>query len=372
MKNWFISNTDLTLDQQIDALKGVITCVREFALWAFLALALVTVAVGVIVNLKFREKFSNYLKIAIACILGFAICFITVILYLQITRLSLKGEINLNFWLWLAFSAFTLASVIACTLLKVFNKKCFKIVSIVLGVLCFAFLTALLCTFNTLEGFEPLGGNALYVPLSIALIILIVTLAFVFDKTASKNDTKSLTYAGICVAIAFALSYVKFFDGPQGSSVTLASMLPIMLYAYLFGAKKGVLVGAVYGILQCLQDPQIYQPLQVLLDYPIAFSALGLAGLFKGRKIFNGNRILGFALGIILAGTLRFTAHLISGYFVFYSFAEWSSSAVLQSSPFLYSLVVNSAVLIDTVIDVIVGALLFSSKSFTLELDRIN
>ncbi len=371
MKNWFLTNTDLSVKQQTDALKGVISCIRDFSLWVFLGLFLIATIIGVIVNAKFKEKFSSFLKIAIATLLGFALCFIAILLYLQISRLSLKGEINLNFWLWLGFAIATVLSISICALLKILNKKSFKVISIVLGAILLAYLITILALFPTKEGYAPLN-NTLFIALSVILTALIIVVALIFDKSKGVNNTKSLTYAGICIAIAYALSYVKLFDGPQGSSVTLASMLPIMLYAYMFGTKKGILVGAVYGVLQCLQDPQIYQPLQVLLDYPIAFSALGLAGLFKNCKAFKGNKILEFALGIIIAGTLRYVAHLLSGYFVFYSYAELSPSVALQTSPFLYSLVYNTGVLIDTAIDVIVGVLLFSSKSFTLELDRLN
>ena len=138
-----------------------------------------------------------------------------------------------------------------------------------------------------------------------------------------------------------------------------------MLYAYIFGAKRGVLAGAVYGVLQCLQDPQIYEPLQVMLDYPIAFSALGLAGIFRNAKFLKGKKILELVLGAIVAGFTRYLASVLSGYFVFYS---WSS----MDSSLLYSIVYNSSILIDAVIAAVVGGFLFSSKSMLRQIELIS
>ncbi|MBR2384770.1 MAG: energy-coupled thiamine transporter ThiT, partial [Clostridia bacterium] len=70
----------------------------------------------------------------------------------------------------------------------------------------------------------------------------------------------------MCVALSFALSYIKLFEMPQGGSVTLFSMLPIMLFSYIYGMKKGLLVGVIYGLLQAVQDPYIIHPAQFLLD----------------------------------------------------------------------------------------------------------
>lgn len=364
MYYWFLEHTDLTADQYTDVLKAVIAGIGDFALWAFVALAVILIATGIIINLKFRERFSGFLKVAISITVGFAVALVGVLLYFQITRLSMKGEIGLNFWLWIGFAGLVVASAITCALLKAFSKKYFKYVSIALAVAVFAYVVVLLCLFPT--ELEVQGSKALYIALAIILVLAIVFLSIFFDrKNGTANNTRSLTYAGICIAISYALSYIKIFDGPQGSSVTLASMLPIMLYAYIFGAKRGVLAGAVYGVLQCLQDPQIYEPLQVLLDYPIAFSALGLAGIFKNAKFLKGNKIFEIVLGAIVGGFARYFASVLSGYFVFYS---WSS----MDSSLLYSIVYNTGILIDAAIAAVVGGFLFSSKSMVRQIELIN
>lgn len=361
-----------TPEQQSDALKAVIEGIRTSSLWIALALAVLLIGIGIFISVKFKDKFRSYLKIAISIAFGFALSLISILIYLQISRMVIKGEITLYFWLLVGFAGTVLLSVITCSLLKIFKNKAFKYVVWGCAGLVVAYTIVILCLFPTEDGFTPYGSQALYISLSVILILLIALGAFLGDYKRQKTDnTKALTYAGICIAIAYALSYIKFFDGPQGSSVTLVSMLPIMLYSYMFGTKKGVIAGLVYGVLQCLQDPQIYEPLQVLLDYPIAFATLGLAGIFKGRKFLKGNRILEFVLGIILAGVLRYTTHFLSGYFVFYSYAAWSNSPLLQGSPLLYSLVYNTGVLIDAALDVVVGAILCASKSMLIYIDGV-
>ncbi len=364
MYHWFQTHTDLTPGQQTDALKAVIAGIGDFALWTFIALAVILTVIGIIVNVKFRDKFSAFLKIAVAVTVGFAVALVGVFLYFQITRLSMKGEIGPNFWLWVGFAALVVISVTVCALIKVFNGKYFKPFATGSAALCFAYVIVLLCMYPT--ELEVQGSKALYIILAVLLVAAIITLAFVFDgKSAKSNDTRSLTYAGICIAISYALSYIKIFDGPQGGAVTLASMLPIMIYSYIFGTKKGVLTGAVYGVLQCLQDPQFYEPLQILLDYPIAFSALGLAGIFKNAKFIKGNKIIEMVLGAVVAGFMRYCSSVLSGYFVFYS---WSS----MDSSLLYSIVYNTVILIDAAICAVVGGFLFSSKTMVRQIELIN
>ena len=68
-----------------------------------------------------------------------------------------------------------------------------------------------------------------------------------------NTNTKRLVYGALCIALSFALSYVKLFSMPMGGSITLCSMLPLMLYAYRFGTPAGLLAGLAYGLLQLIQ-----------------------------------------------------------------------------------------------------------------------
>ena len=71
---------------------------------------------------------------------------------------------------------------------------------------------------------------------------------------------------------------------PQGGSIKLMSILPIVLCGYLLGTKRGVLAGICVGLLNLIFGPYIIHPVQLFLDYPIAYGALGLSGLVSNSK----------------------------------------------------------------------------------------
>lgn len=204
--------------------------------------------------------------------------------------------------------------------------------------------------------YEGVSQAGLYIS-AIVLVLILVVAATVFSKRNGPFTTREMAYAAISVALSFALSYVKFFALPQGGSVTLASMLPLMLFSYMFGIRKGIIVGAIYGVLQAIQDPWIIHPAQFFLDYPIAFAMTGLAGIFKELNIIK-KPAAAFTVGAILAGTLRYFSHVFSGIFAFASYAPSGYSAAAWG--FLY----NTFTFADVAIVIVVALLLFSSKSF--------
>lgn len=116
----------------------------------------------------------------------------------------------------------------------------------------------------------------------------------------------------MAIALATVISVViKLPSLPNGGSVTLFSMLIICLIGYWYGPKISLIAAIAYGILQFITGPYVVHPLQVVLDYPLAFGALGLSGFFCDSK--NG-LIKGF-----LAGSMgRLLVHCISGV-IFYT-----------------------------------------------------
>ena len=123
-----------------------------------------------------------------------------------------------------------------------------------------------------------------------------------------KYTTKAIVFSAVLLALGFVLSYVKLFRFPWGGSITLCSMLPIALIGYFFGPIVGLSGAFIYGILQFFQGgAYIVSPLQVCLDYFVAFTALGITGFFNKKK--NG-LLAGYILGILLRGAL----HAIGGY----------------------------------------------------------
>ncbi|MDE6471974.1 MAG: energy-coupled thiamine transporter ThiT [Clostridia bacterium] len=198
---------------------------------------------------------------------------------------------------------------------------------------------------------------------AIVLIGVIIGLTFLLGKNTNfKFDSRSVAFGAVCIAMSFALSYVRLFKLPQGGSVTLASLLPLMIFSYVFGVKKGLLVGLIYGVLQAIQDPYIIHPVQFLLDYPIAFSAIGLSGAFANFKVFKKYPQVSLLLGGILASVLRFLAHFLSGAFAFGAYANDAGQNI-----YIYSLAYNSFVFVDIAIVLAVGMILFSSKAFINE-----
>ena len=149
---------------------------------------------------------------------------------------------------------------------------------------------------------------------AVVIIACAIVFAFLFNNDNRPFDSRCLAFAGITVAMSFGLSYVKLWEMPQGGSITLASLLPIMLFSFVYGSKKGVLVCFAYGILQAVQDPFIIHPAQFLLDYPLAFAGIGLTGVLSTKV---KSPVLSFSLGSIIALSFRFICHLLSGIFAF-------------------------------------------------------
>ena len=141
---------------------------------------------------------------------------------------------------------------------------------------------------------------------------------------------KNLAFCGLLIALATVTSFIKIFSFPFGGSVTLLSMLFIVLAGYFYGPKLGVLTAIVYGLLQLIIDPQVYYPMQVLMDYILAFGALSLGSFLWKKKH-------GLVIGYLIGVTGRFLFSSLSGYIFFaeYAWEGWS--------PILYALAYNGA-----------------------------
>ena len=127
-------------------------------------------------------------------------------------------------------------------------------------------------------------------------------------KTATHSHlrVRALTEGAILVALAFVLSFVKLYQLPNGGSLTPA-MFPILLYGLRWGLGRGLGAGFVFGLLQLIFDGAYAWGWQsMILDYLLAFTPLGLAGLFKGKA-------WGIFPGTVIGCTGRFIVHYISG-----------------------------------------------------------
>lgn len=145
-----------------------------------------------------------------------------------------------------------------------------------------------------------------------------------------NNKIKRQTLCAMVIALGTVLSYIKLMHLPTGGSVTLFSMLVICLPGYFYGFRTGLVSGIAYGVLQLLIDPYILSPIQVVVDYFLAFGAFGLSGLFANAK--NG-LIKGYLAGVLG----RYIFAVISGWIFFgtYAWEGWG--------PLPYSIVYNAS-----------------------------
>ena len=189
----------------------------------------------------------------------------------------------------------------------------------------------------------PVGGWIL-----VAVLLVGGLVVYRQFKSESKTvwSTKMLALGAVCMALSNVLSMIKLFDMPQGGSITPASMLPLMLFAYVYGVGPGMTVGAVYGVMQFMIEPYFLSVPQMLLDYPIAFAMVGLAGVFSTYK----NRPVGLMAGVVLGSLGRFVAAVLSGV-VF--FAEYAG----DQNPWVYSIGYNGAYMLPECIICVVLAL---------------
>lgn len=194
-----------------------------------------------------------------------------------------------------------------------------------------------------------------YVGVALLLVVLIVVAALSAKREKKeerkKIGTKQLVICAMAVALAMVASMLKIYSFPFGGSVTLFSMLFICFVGYLYGPATGMLTGAAYGVLQFLIEPYIYFPLQVLVDYPLAFGALGLSGCFSRSK---HGLIKGYLFGVFG----RYVFAVISGWIFFGEYA-WDGWAALP-----YSIVYNGCyIFVEAALTVIILSIPAVSKA---------
>ena len=183
-------------------------------------------------------------------------------------------------------------------------------------------------------------GETTYVPTTLGNILLAVVIIALLGvamyfagkgnkKVTKKLSAKQLAFCALAIALGTVLSNIKVFHFPTGGSITLLSMLMIALPGYWFGLGAGIMTGVAYGILQLLIDPYVLYPMQLVVDYILAFGALGLSGLFVNA---NNGLIKGYLAGVVG----RYVFAVISGWIFFgaYAWEGWD--------PLPYSLAYNA------------------------------
>lgn len=164
-----------------------------------------------------------------------------------------------------------------------------------------------------------------------------------------KWSTKMLVEAGIMLALSVVLSRIKVYEAPMGGSVTAGSMIPIILFSLRWGVAPGIITGATFGILKIILGGWIFSPIQAILEYPVAFGFLGLAGLFANDKNLDRYYMNTF-IGTFLAIGGRFICHFAAGMLFFSEYAG-------DKNPWIYSLGYQAQYLVP---EFIVSAIILS------------
>jgi thiamine transporter len=175
------------------------------------------------------------------------------------------------------------------------------------------------------------------------------------ESSRPTSNTRILAEAAVMIALAVVLDALRLYTLPQGGSITVGEMVPLLFLALRRGTKIGVFAGAIFGIIDVYFEPFIYNPFQFLLDYPLAFGALGLAGFFSRRPL-NWAPPVGVAVG--LGG--RFVCHFFSGMIFFASFAPAGENPALYSAIYNASYLLPGLIISEVVILALVRARAFS------------
>ena len=148
----------------------------------------------------------------------------------------------------------------------------------------------------------------------IVVIFILLLLIAMNGRGEKKTDIRALTVSSLMIALATVLGMVKLFSMPQGGSVTLLSILPIAVCGYLLGTRRGIMAGFCVGLINLIFGPYVIHPIQLLMDYPIAFGAVGLAGLTRNGK--NG-----LTTGYLIGLAARYVCAVLSGVIFFGEYA---------------------------------------------------
>lgn len=206
-----------------------------------------------------------------------------------------------------------------------------------------------------------------------------------------RKKLHMLVESAIMLTMGVALEFIsKMFipELPFGGQITIVNMLPIVLISYRHGVKWGLFSSFVYSLLQISLGLKTvtaaFQPgyfgdsvllvnaiVMLVLDYIIAYTVLGLAGIFRNKI---KNPAVSLSLGSIFALTLRYVSHILSGYILFSGWAEWfftqegfpswGASLVESVSPnllgLIYSVVYNGMYMIPEIVLTAIAAVIIS------------
>ena len=181
---------------------------------------------------------------------------------------------------------------------------------------------------------------------------------------SNKEYILTIVSGGICLALAFVLSQIKLFEMPMGGSVTPASSLPIVVFGMAFGPVWGFAVAFIYSLLQLIGG-YLVTPFQVLLDYTLGYTCLGLTGfaalkaadrtvITNPLKRFCKAGLVRAIIFTVVAYVARWFCSVLSGV-IFY--AEYAPEGM---NPWVYSMTYNGGFLaVDMAVCIVVMVVLY-------------
>lgn len=155
--------------------------------------------------------------------------------------------------------------------------------------------------------------------------------------------TQRMTLSAVMLALATVLAivceFIPFLNLPFGGGFTVASMLPIVIVSYMYGIKWGLVTSFAYSCIQILVSlimgktvMALFTPSSddfmgigaalaiIIIDYLVAYTVLGLGGIFRNRI---KSKVVAIVLGVVVALSLRYLCHIVSGYVFYGAWAEW-------------------------------------------------
>lgn len=213
---------------------------------------------------------------------------------------------------------------------------------------------------------DDASSNFMWV--SYVSIFVLIAILVALSKFRKNLNTKTLAFAGLTIATSFTLSFLKVSPVTYGGSITLASMLPISIFAYAFGLAPALLVGLIYGLLQFIQNPYIFSYATFLLDFLLAFSSIAMMPIIK--KLL-GDKKYTPAIAICFVFLVRFIFHFMSGLIYFDNGGIWAN--LPQDNAFIYSFLYQITYLLpDLIVNLIVLIPLIKTNKFELLLKYMN
>ena len=211
-------------------------------------------------------------------------------------------------------------------------------------------------SYDKLQGFfESTTGQII----SVAVLVILFAGVLLSGKK-QKTNTKTMVVSALLVGLSIVLTRITIYSLPQGGSVSLFGMLPIVICAYFFGTRRAVMCGMCVGMIDLIFKPYVIHPIQLLLDSPLAFGAIGFAGLiFMAKK---DGLIPAYLFGVLC----RYICAVISGVVFFGAYAPEGFSALTWS--LWYNVLYLAIEAAGTVVLLLIPSVRYSLKRIKTEL----